>query len=349
MATDQPAHPAGSRDPRGADPAWERIRAFLQDHGSVITTAEARRLGLTSNDLRGLVRRGRLERIAHGAYIDVAAASTPTNRHLCASRALVRSRPRVAVSHTSAALLHGLPVLHRDLGVVHLTHRRQTDETRRRHAYVVHRCPGADAFTEAAGLSVVVPVLAVLGTVLIAGMRSGIAAADAALRLGLTSKEELEGWLERMRHTPGLGAARHVVAQASPTAESAAESLARLLLIDLGYVVIPQFRIVDEDGTFVARVDFYLPELGVVIEFDGRIKYEGLEGASALAAEKRREDRIRALGYGMARLVWADLFHPARVRAAVEQAARTAGSGRRGEPGRLAGSVSTSRVILPPS
>lgn len=329
MATVQPSHPAGFTDPRSRDLAWERIHPFLQDHGSVITTAEAARLGLTGNDLRGLVRRGRLERIAHGAYIDVAAATTPTHRHLCASRALVRSRPSVAVSHTSAALLHGLPVLQRDLAVVHLAHRRQTDETRRRQSYVVHRCPGGDAFTEAAGLSVVVPVLAVLGTVLVAGMRSGIAAADAALRLGLTSRDELEGWLERMRHTPGLGAARHVVAQASATAESAGESLTRLVLIDLGYLVVPQFRIVEEDGTFVARVDFYLPELGVVVEFDGKIKYEGLEGASALAAEKRREDRIRALGYGMARLVWADLFHPARVRTLVEQAARTVDAGRR--------------------
>ena len=170
----------------------------------------------------------------------------------------------------------------------------------------------------------VVPPLAVLGTVLVVGIRSGIAAADAALRQGLTSREELEEWMQRLRHTPGLGAARHVVVQASATAESAGESLTRLVLIDLGYVVIPQFRVVQDGGRVVARVDFYLPELGVVVEFDGRVKYEGHDGADALAAEKQREDRIRALGYGMARLVWADLFHLARVRAAVEQAARAA-------------------------
>lgn len=334
-------------EPAAVDLAWERVRVFLCDHGSAITTAEAARLGLTGNDLRGLVRRGLLERVAHGAYIWPAPQTTPTQRHQAAVTALLRSRPQLVASHTSAAVVYGLPVLRSDLDRLHLTHRSRTSRPRRRDAYTVHRPPGpevlpttvevkagerrpsghpseSDMFTEVAGLDVVVPALAVLGTALVAGVPSGIAAADSALRLELTTKEELERWLTRMRHTPGLGAARHVVAQASPTAESPGESLARLVLLELGYEVIPQFRIVDEGGRLVARVDFLLPELGVVVEFDGRIKYEGHDGAAALAAEKHREDRVRALGYGMARLVWADLFRPARVRAAVEQAARAA-------------------------
>ena len=333
---------AEADDPGGCarDLPWQRIRAFLRDHGSAITTTEASRLGLTDNDLRGLVHRGLLERVARSAYICPGPLTTPMQRHLVAVRALLRARPQLAASHISAAVVHGLPVLRADLVHIHLTHRGQIERTRRRATYTVHRRPVPDAFTKAAsdaftkaapdafikadGLSVVVPALAVLGTVLVAGIPSGVAAADSALRQELTTKKQLEEWLARLRHTPGLGAARHVVAQASPTAESAGESFARLVLIDLGYVVVPQLRIVSENGRFVARVDFYLPELGVVVEFDGRIKYEGLDGADALAAEKQREDRIRALGYGMARLVWADLFNPARVRAVVEQAARTA-------------------------
>lgn len=337
MTTDQRTTPrasaAGRTESITTDLAWERVRPFLRDHGYALTTAEAMRLGLTGNDLQGLVRRGRLERVAHGAYVWPDALTTATARHLASVRALVRARPGVAVSHVSAAVLHGLPVLRSDLGHMHLTHRRDTGQTRRRSTFTVHRLPAAQTggrgsapkpFTEADGLHVVVPALAVLGTVLVAGVPSGIAAADRALGRGLVTRDELAEWLDLMRHTPGLGTVRHVVAHASPSAESAGESLARLVLIELGYVVIPQFRIVLEDGRVLARVDFYLPELGVVVEFDGRIKYEGLDGAAALAAEKQREDGIRALGYGMARLVWADLFHHARVRAAVQQAARTA-------------------------
>ena len=84
------------------------------------------------------------------------------------------------------------------------------------------------------------------------------------------------------------------------------------------------------DG-WTARVDFYLPTLGVVVEMDGMCKYEGGTGMVNLVAEKRREDQIRARGYGVARIEWADLFRPERVHAKIRAAALTArvhGSGR---------------------
>ena len=134
----------------------------------------------------------------------------------------------------------------------------------------------------------------------------------------------MQEWVGRMRHTPGLAAATFVVAHASASAESAAESRARLELVALGHRVVPQFTIVESDGSFVARVDFLLPDLGVVVEVDGAVKYDGVEGRAALVREKGREDRIRRLGYGVARLVWADLGHPERIARVVEQAARAA-------------------------
>lgn len=304
-----------------------RIEGFLAAHGSVITTAEATRLGVTANELRGLQRAGVLTRVGRGCYVwaEVADGLSVSARHLLAVRALLRSRPgQVGASHQSAAVLHGLPVLNRDLGRVHVSRCAPTKETRRHDTFTVHRCPGPDAFGLCDGLTVVVPSLAVVGTAVLAGVDSGIMAADAALRRGLTTKAELAERLELMRHTPGLGAARHVVAAASPSAESPGESLSRLILAQLGYRVLPQVTVVDEGGVFVARVDFLLPDLGVVVEFDGAVKYAGQEGAKALAAEKRREDRLRALGYGVARLVWSDLAHPARVQAAVSRAARLA-------------------------
>jgi len=49
------------------------------------------------------------------------------------------------------------------------------------------------------------------------------------------------------------------------------------------------------------------------VEFDGLMKYAGANGREALAAEKSREDRMRALGYEFVRLTWADLSRPAMV------------------------------------
>ncbi|MHB1475206.1 MAG: PDDEXK family nuclease, partial [Dermatophilaceae bacterium] len=82
----------------------------------------------------------------------------------------------------------------------------------------------------------------------------------------------------------------------------------------------------DGDGRFVARVDFLLGSSPVVIEFDGKIKYDGVDGKQALVDEKVREDRLRALGYEIVRLTWADLARQGRVKALVMAAAKRAGS-----------------------
>lgn len=51
----------------------------------------------------------------------------------------------------------------------------------------------------------------------------------------------------------------------------------------------------------------------IIIEFDGLMNYADAGGRAALAAEKSREDRLRARGYEFFRLTWADLSRPASV------------------------------------
>ena len=114
-----------------------------------------------------------------------------------------------------------------------------------------------------------------------------------------------------------------LAAATDAAAESPGESLTRLLLSGLGWPVRSQVRIHDEHG-LVGRVDF-LVGTNVIVEFDGMVKYEGAGGRTALAAEKRREDRLRAAGYQVVRIVWADLAHPERVARLVRQAAQRAG------------------------
>ena len=45
-------------------------------------------------------------------------------------------------------------------------------------------------------------------------------AADAALHTGLTTVDELDEWLRRLRHVPGVSRARYVVQHADVSAES---------------------------------------------------------------------------------------------------------------------------------
>lgn len=124
--------------------------------------------------------------------------------------------------------------------------------------------------------------------------------------------------------------AGHRRALADGRCESPGESRTRVILHGLGIRdVEPQVVIREGDGRVVARVDFLLGRSPVVIEFDGKIKYDGVNGKQALVDEKVREDRLRALGYEIVRLTWADLARPARVKVMVLAAVQRAhGRGR---------------------
>lgn len=111
----------------------------------------------------------------------------------------------------------------------------------------------------------------------------------------------------------------HGLEMADGRAESPGESRARVIIV-LGGLEVPELQVVlyDDDG-FVARVDMLLRKSRMVLEFDGKIKLtdssilNGRDPGEVAWAEKRREDRIRALGYKVVRIVWADLARPERL------------------------------------
>jgi very-short-patch-repair endonuclease len=59
----------------------------------------------------------------------------------------------------------------------------------------------------------------------------------------------------------------------------------------------------------------------VLVEFDGALKYA--DDPRALFREKRREDRLRRLGYVVIRVTWADLEAPGRLIALAREALGT--------------------------
>lgn len=96
----------------------------------------------------------------------------------------------------------------------------------------------------------------------------------------------------------------------------------------------------DHEG-FIARTDFFWPDYGVIGEFDGDAKYlddELLGGRSTrtlILAEKKREDRLRALGYTVVRWDWKAVTDPDLLRRKLE------GAG-------VAGQKSPPRGLIPP-
>ncbi|MBP6526067.1 MAG: DUF559 domain-containing protein [Dermatophilaceae bacterium] len=105
--------------------------------------------------------------------------------------------------------------------------------------------------------------------------------------------------------------------------ESVGESRCAVAMAMAGIEVTPQALIVDEDGELVGRVDFLVTGTNVIVEFDGKVKYASGD-PDVLWKEKRREDRLRRLGYVVVRLTWADLERPGGVAAAVRRALKAA-------------------------
>ena len=102
---------------------------------------------------------------------------------------------------------------------------------------------------------------------------------------------------------------------AGTCSESPGETLTRLLLRALGLHEPQQQVELGLPGGGLARVDFLLVELGMIVEFDHAVTYGGVHGRDALVREKRREDGPRATGHEGVRLTWPDLRRPRHVHA----------------------------------
>lgn len=305
------------------------LAARASASSGLITATDALACGYDRQGLSRLVSNGSVVRIGRGAYAEAAhcAAASPTDRHRLATRAVVRRfAGKAAASHVSALILLGLPVWQAPLERVHVT---RTGEgcARRSGSVHIHRGQGRDAYALLDGTGCVRPALAVLGTAMLCGAEAGVVAADAALARSLVTQEELQDWLGRLSRHPSVRSARLAADLADARSESVGESRTRLVLwsLDLG-VPTPQVEIRDGSGFLVGRVDFLYEEQRTVVEFDGLVKYGAAEGRQALVAEKRREDRLRDLGYQVVRVTWAELDRPVllkqRIQAAFARAVR---------------------------
>jgi very-short-patch-repair endonuclease len=117
------------------------------------------------------------------------------------------------------------------------------------------------------------------------------AALDALARHGLVDLGEFSAWLATC-HDNNVCDVRRAAAFADPRAESQPESVARVVLADAGFDVVPQYRVA-VGSRVVARVDLALPELKIAIEYDGRWHEEDLQRA----LDNDRLASLRAAGW----------------------------------------------------
>lgn len=149
---------------------------------------------------------------------------------------------------------------------------------------------------------------------------SAVPVIDHVLRAAMATTSDLDGELGRLRK--GQSKAAIAVRMGSALSESPAESVCRVRFRQLGVPEPVQQHAFHRPGERTAIVDFWFPEQGVVVEVDGRAKYEDpamlddRTTADAHWREKQREDFMRSFSEvrAVVRLTWADLMDPDRVR-----------------------------------
>lgn len=104
------------------------------------------------------------------------------------------------------------------------------------------------------------------------------------------------------------------------------ETLTRLILREAGIADLDlQVEITDDCGHLVGRTDLACRSAGVLIEFDGKIKYgallkPGQTLEDVILAERAREKQMIELGWLVIRVVWNELGNPTRLVARVRRA-----------------------------
>jgi hypothetical protein len=304
------------------------LAVITASQGGVFSRAQAFACGYTPRGIRDRVRGGRWLRVRYGQYAEAADLSRlpPWERELARHRLLVYAvmnamRPgAVAISHQSSLLLHGLPLWGVDLSEVHLS---RLDD--RRHTGPVagvryHRgVLTPDDLATVGELTATALPRAVVESACVVSFESGVIFADAALRDGGIDKDDVARLLRRTEFWPGSATARAALSFANGRSESVGESRLRVLMHNQG-LPTPEFQVVyrDRDG-IIGRVDFDFSEYSTVVEFDGRLKYAD-PSSDVLVEEKIREDRLRATGREVVRIMWPDLDRPARTAAAIRAA-----------------------------
>lgn len=296
----------------------------------VFLRREALAYGLDDRDLGAAVRAGLLTRVRQGAYVATSTwrSRDEMGRHLIRARAVLLSHEgRVALSHVSGAIAHGLRVWGADLDRVHVV--RLDGQTGRSVRDVVHHSSGwaTEDVVESAGLRVMTPAACAVGVATSSSVESGLVTVDSAYDLGLASELELRDVVTTMRQWPGTSRLQITMRLAQSGAQSVGESRMRFLCWAGGLPrPVLQYAVYDDAGQLVGITDFAWPARRLLGEFDGRVKYgrllrQGEDPGAAVFREKVREDRLREVtGWRVVRVVWDDLGRPRQTVARIERA-----------------------------
>jgi hypothetical protein len=288
----------------------------------LILTREHIQQGLAPKELASRCRSGALVRVRRGVYVDGGAwrALKPWEQYRIRVSAAAETftAPTIFAWHSAAAVWH-VPTI----GLRHPVHALtlQNDGGRSRAGVLRHYVPPAGLkAVRREGVLVTGRVRTVLDLAAFTPFAEAVVPLDHVLKpdsahgLPALTKEQLLAGIEGNYTAAAMRRIRTAVDFADPKSGSAGESYSRALMWAAGFEPPELQREMRDGAGLVGYTDYFWDSVRLAGEFDGVEKYvktEYLNGrtvSQAVVDEKAREDRIRALGNGVVRWVWADLM-----------------------------------------
>jgi very-short-patch-repair endonuclease len=271
-----------------------------------MTTGQAIQAGLTVDQLRTLSAHG-WRRPTRGVYISPSAAGS----FRASVRAALLVRPDGTPSHLTAARLRDLRGLPRWTPAEHphllLPQGRGFNSC---NGLTLHSGLRPEEKTSRHGFPVTSLDRTVIDMASVLALDDLVCLVDSAMQAGWRLDLATRRLPKRLRSAAVLADAR---------SESTFETLVRLVLVRARLAPEAlQFKVFDDDGRHVARLDFAWPGVKVGLEADGR-EYHDLP--QALHRDRVRANRLANLGWRIFRVTWDDLIRrPAQIVAMIRDA-----------------------------
>lgn len=299
-------------------------------YGGLLPAGALVEVGISRRGIRQLCSDGVLSSVRRGVYVTAElwrnADANERYRLLVRATALAAERAPV-LSHQSAAVLHGLPIIGSWPARVH-TSTPDAGGGSSSQATVAHRGGPPDALQVIDGCRVTSLARTLVDVAASSSLLVGVTMLDHALRVeheraernrvgrgqssgpSALTKDDLYQELAIVNPRTGRRQAEQSIAFANPLSANPGETLSRVRIFQLGFEV-PELQVCFPGilgGN--AYVDFWWGRVRKIGEFDGFLKYgagpvlAGRDPSSVVWEEQQREDLLRARVHSFDRWGW---------------------------------------------